>query len=161
LRQDTHELYPYAHAYASESDNYIGISHGELSGGLGMNGDYLKGRLLRYWTYFRRGHGVYLVFAISFLNFIVIQWSLLIEQIPPLQALFQHFYMFAILFFITYLPLATVIGWIDYKRGAMPVDQTVAAKANPWVQDLSKAIVLLAEGKNEEVIKLMKKWTTK
>ncbi|NIN01538.1 MAG: hypothetical protein GTO24_26620 [candidate division Zixibacteria bacterium] len=126
-----------------------------------MNLDYLKGRLLRYWTYFRRGHGVYLVFAISFLNFIVIQWNLLIEQIEPLKALLQHFYVFALLFFIIYPPLATVIGWIDYKRGAMPVDQTIAAKVNPYFQDLSKAILLLAEGKNEEVIELMKKWAAK
>jgi hypothetical protein len=82
----------------------------------------------------------------------------LIEQIEPLEAFFQHFHVFMILFFATYIPLATVIGWIDYKRGAVPVDQIVAAKVNPWVQDLAKAILLLAEGKNEEVIKLMKKW---
>jgi hypothetical protein len=118
-----------------------------------------KRRLLRYWTYFRRGHSVYLIFAISFLNFIVIQWRLLIEKVEPLEALFQHFYIFTIIFFATYIPLATIIGWVDYKRGAVPVDQTVAAKVNPWVQDLAKAIQLLAEGKNEEVIKLMKKWT--
>jgi hypothetical protein len=99
-----------------------------------------------------------LIFAISFLNFIVIQWRLLIEQIKPLEAFFKHFYVFTIIFFVTYIPLATIIGWIDYKRGAMPVDQTVAAKVNPWIQDLARAILLLAEGKNEEVIKLMKKW---
>ena len=121
----------------------------------------MKGRLLRYWTYFRRGHGVYLIFAISFLNFVVIQWRLLIEQIEPLEALFQHFYIFTILFFLTYVPLAIIIGWIDYKRGAVPVDATVAAKANPWVRDLAKAILLLAEGKNDEVIELMKKWAEK
>lgn len=126
-----------------------------------MNLDSLKGRLLRYWTYFRRGHGVYLVFAISLLNFIVIQWRLLIEEIQPLQALFQHFYVFALLFFIMYPPLATVIGWTDYKRGAVPVDQSIAAKVNPYFQDLSKAILLLAEGKNGEVVELMKKWATK
>jgi hypothetical protein len=66
----------------------------------------------------------------------------LIEQIKPLEALFRHFYVFTIIFFATYIPLATIIGWIDYKRGAMPVDQTVAAKANPWIQDLAKAILL-------------------
>ncbi len=102
-----------------------------------------------------------MVFAISFLNFIVIQWSLLIEQIQPLLGLFQHFYVFALLFFIRYPPLATVIGWIDYKRGAVPVDQSIAAKVNPYFQDLSKAILLLAEGKNKEVVELMKKWAPK
>jgi len=123
-----------------------------------MNLDYLKGTLLRYWTYFRRGHGVYLVFGISFLNFIVIQWGLLIEQIEPLEALFQHFYVFALFFFYHIPPLATVIGRVDYERGAVPVDQSIAAKVNLYFQDLSKAILLLAEGKNEEVLELMKKW---
>jgi len=33
--------------------------------------------------------------------------------------------------------------------------------SNPWVQDLAKAILLLAEGKNEEVVQLMKKWARK
>ena len=126
-----------------------------------MKPSRVKPKLLRYWTYFRRGHGVYLIFAITFLNFIVIQWRLLIEQVDFLEALFQHFYVFTILFIITYLPLATIIGWIDYKRGAVPVDQVVAARVNPWVQDLAKAILLLAEGKNEEVVELMKKWAGK
>lgn len=101
-----------------------------------MKSSRLKLRLLRYWTYFRRGHGVYLIFAISFLNFVVIQWRLLIEHIDFLEAIFQHFYLFTILFFVGYIPLATIIGWIDYKRGAVPIDQTVATKVNPWAQDL-------------------------
>ena len=126
-----------------------------------MKLSHIRPRLLRYWTYFRRGHGVYLAFAMSFLNFVVIQWRLLIEQIESLEAIFQHFYVFTTLFFATYIPLATIIGWIDYKRGAVPVDATVAAKANPWFRDLAKAIVLLAEGKNEEVVELMKKWAGK
>lgn len=124
-----------------------------------MKVSHVKPRLLRYWTYFRRGHGVYLVFSMSFLNFVVIQWRLLIEQIELLEAIFQHFYVFTILFFATYIPLATIIGWLDYKRGAVPVDETVAAKASPWIRDLAKAILLLAEGKNEEVVELMKKWS--
>jgi len=69
--------------------------------------------------------------------------------------------MFIIIFFVTYIPLATMIGWLYYKRGVVPVDQTVAAKASPWIQDLAKAILLLVEGKNEEVIELMKKWAGK
>ena len=92
-----------------------------------MKPSRVKPRLLRYWTYFRRGHSVYLIFAISFLNFVVIQWRLLIEQIDFLESVFHHFYVFTILFFITYIPLATIIGWIDYKRGAVPLDQVAPA----------------------------------
>lgn len=121
----------------------------------------MKKSLLRYWTYFRRGHNVYLIFVVSFLNFVVIQWRLLFEYIPSLEMLFQSFWIFTVLVILIYLPLATIIGWIDYKRAAFPVDATIAAKANPWFQDLAKAIILLAEGKNEEVVELMRKWTEK
>ena len=130
-----------------------------------MKSNHPKPRLLRYWTYFRRGHSVYLMFALTFLNFIVIQWRLLIVEIQLLEALFQHIYVFIILFFIIYIPLATIIGWIDYQRGAMPVDQLLAIRANPWAHDLAKAIILLAEDKNDEVrariVELMKKWARK
>ena len=119
----------------------------------------MKQRLLRYWTYFRRGHSVYLIFAITFLNFIVIQYRLLIQYIPSLQRLFPHIVVFIAVFFLVYIPTSTLIGWIDYKRGAVPVDQTVAARVNPFYKDLSRAIVLLAEGKNKEAAKTMKKWT--
>jgi hypothetical protein len=118
-----------------------------------------RNRFLRYWTYFRRGHNIYLIFIISFLNFVVIQWRLLIEQIQLLEAFFQHFYIFTAIFMVSYISLATIIGWIDYKRGAFPVDQKIAAKVSPWAQDVAKAIILLAEGKKEEVIALMRKWT--
>jgi len=121
----------------------------------------MKNRLLRYWTYFRRGHNVYLIFAVSFLNFVVIQWRLLFEHILPLEKLFQHFWIFTVVVILIYLPLSTIIGWIDYKRAAFPVDATLAAKANPWVQDLAKAIILLAERKNNEVVELMQKWIQK
>ena len=123
-----------------------------------MRFDPIKSKVLRGWTYFRRGHNVYMIFAISFLNFLVIQWRLLIEQIEVLEAIFRNLFVFTILFFVTYVPLSTLVGWIDYKRGAVPVDQMVAAEANPWVQDLAKAVLMLAEGKKEEVVEIMKKW---
>ena len=117
-------------------------------------------RLLRYWTYFRRGHSVYLIFAITFMNFIVIQYRLLVEYIPLLQQLFPRMVMFIVTFLIIYIPVSVLIGWLDYKRGAAPVDLAVAAHANPFFKDLAKAVVLLAEGKNKDAAEIMKKWVT-
>jgi len=39
------------------------------------------------------------------------------------------------------------------------VDSALAAKANPWARDLAKALVCIAEGRNEEAIKILRKWT--
>lgn len=118
-----------------------------------------KKRLLRWWTYFRRGHSTYLVFLISFLNFIVIQYQLFIRFIPYLQVILNSILTFAVLFFLIYTPVAILIGWYDYKKFAVPVDTELTSKANPWVRDLAKALILISEGKNDEAKKILKKWT--
>ena len=124
-----------------------------------MLGRY-KYRVLRWWSYFRRGHSTYLVFLISFANFIVIQYRLLIEYVPLLRMVFVNLLAFAIVFFIVYIPLAVIIGWLDYRKFAVPVDTALIAKASPWTRDLAKALILIAEGKNEEAIKILRKWAT-
>jgi hypothetical protein len=115
-------------------------------------------QILRYWTYFRRGHSTYLVFFMSFTNFMVIQYRLLIEYIPILDALFSSLLIFAVTFFIVYLPVATIIGWQDYKKYAVPVDATVAAKANPYFKDLARALSLICDDKTDQAKKILQKW---
>lgn len=115
-------------------------------------------RFLRWWVYFRRGHSTYLVFLLSFANFIVIQYRLLVEYVPALEVLFSNLSAFAVTFFLVYLPLAVIIGWYDYKRFAVPVETAVAARANPWVRDLATALAFIAQGKNNEAVKVLKKW---
>jgi len=117
-----------------------------------------KSRILRYWTYFRRGHGTYLAFLMSFANFVVIQYRLLIENISFLEALFSSLTAFAATFFLVYLPVATVIGWFDYKKFAVPVDATIAAQANPWVRDLARGLMLMCDGKYAEAKDILRKW---
>ena len=118
----------------------------------------VKERILRWWIYFRRGHSTYLAFLLSFANFIVIQYKLLVENIELFNMLFTNIIAFAITFFLTYFPLATIIGWLDTKKGAVPVEGAIAGEVNPWVQDLFKALYLLAENRNEEAKKVLKKW---
>ena len=118
-----------------------------------------KERLLRWWIYFRRGHSTYLVFLLSFANFIVIQYRLLIEYVPMLSLVFTSLLSFAIAFFLIYLPLAILIGWYDYKRFAVPVESAVGAKASPYNRDLALALKLIAEGKNQEAVRVLEKWT--
>lgn len=111
--------------------------------------------------YFRRSHGLYTSFFISFLNFITIQYVLLIQRLPFLKSVFSNLILFATTFIITYVPLCIVLGWIDYKKGSASVDAELYTRISPWARDLSKAIILIAEGKNEDAIKLLKRWTEK
>ena len=118
-----------------------------------------KGLILRLWIYMRRGHGTYLVFFLSFANFVVIQYRLLVQYVPVLKLVFSSLTAFVVVFFLVYVPLAILIGWYDYRRFAVPVEATLGARASPWRRDLAKALILIAEGRNEEAVEILKKWT--
>ena len=118
----------------------------------------LKERLSRYWTYFRRGHSIYLAFLISFANFVAIQYNLVIKNVAFLKDLFTHLTYFAAIFALLYIPIAVVIGWYDYRKFAVPTESALRSMASPWTRDLARALILIAEGKNEEAIKVLEKW---
>jgi len=118
----------------------------------------IRDRVFRYFYYFRRGHSTYFVYLISFLNFIVIQYRLLIEKIPFLEYFFQSLTIFAVVFFATYIPVAILIGWLDVKRGAVPIEGALLARVNPYSQALLKALYLIADGKNEEAKAVLRPW---
>lgn len=118
-----------------------------------------KARLLRLWTYFRRGHSTYLIFLLSFANFIVIQYNFLVKSIPFLSSVFPSLSLFVVLFATFYLPVSVLVGWMDYKKGAVPIDLALSNLANPWTKDLAKALMLICDGKKEEAQKILRKWT--
>jgi hypothetical protein len=117
-----------------------------------------KKKIFKAWTFFRRGHGVYLVFIMSFMNFLVIQWRLLFEKVVILDAIFQRFYIFTLAFLACYVPFAVFIGWLDYRKGSVPVDLSESAKSSPYNKDMAKAIISLANGENQRVEEIMRKW---
>jgi len=122
-------------------------------------GDRLSiNKILRLWVYFRRGHGTYLAFILSFWNFIVIQYRLLIQKIPVLQSIFTSLLDFMIVFFAIYIPVCILIGYYDYKRFSVIQENILIAKANPYSRDLARALILLADGKKEEAKKILEKW---
>jgi len=116
-------------------------------------------RLLRIWIYFRRGHGTYLAFILSFINFIVIQYRLLIQKIPFLQSMFPSLLVFMTVFLATYIPLCIVIGYLDYKRFSVVQENILVARANPYSRDLARALILIADGRSDEAKKILRKWT--
>ena len=76
--------------------------------------------------------------------------STLIENIPLLDPILSSLSIFAITFFFVYFPVAIIMGWQDYKKYAVPVDATIAAKINPWVNELSRALMLIYDNENEK-----------
>jgi len=118
----------------------------------------MKERILRWWTYFRRGHNTYLVFLLTFANFITIQYRLLVDYIPLLKMLFVNLTSFTLVFILVYLPLAVLIGWYDYKKFAVPIEASLGALTSPWNRDIALALKLIAQGRNDEAVKVLERW---
>ncbi|MEM4273955.1 MAG: hypothetical protein QW420_06345 [Candidatus Caldarchaeum sp.] len=82
----------------------------------------MLGRIIRYSIYFRRGHSVYLALLISLANFIVIQYRLVVQYMPGVELVFRELWIFAVSFLVSYMVLATVVGWLDFKKGSVRHD---------------------------------------
>ena len=77
----------------------------------------------RRWLDFRQGHTIYLVFAMTFLNFITIQYQLLVTRLvednpalgSTINSFFPSVWIFAAIFIAVYMPLAIIIGYWHRK----------------------------------------------
>jgi len=84
----------------------------------------------RRWLDFRFGHTVYLIFALTFANFILIFHRLLIEKVDALNEIFSNLWLFAVLFVIVYIPLSIAVGaW--HRRTQLKVESEQNFLQNP------------------------------
>jgi hypothetical protein len=108
----------------------------------------------RRWLDFRQGHTIYLVFAMTFLNFITIQYQLLVtkqvEENPALgsvvNSIFPSVWIFAIIFIAAYLPLAIVIGYW-HRKTQWKVEQEAMFNENVVQARMWLFLIRLVQGK--------------
>lgn len=104
----------------------------------------------RFWD-FRHGHSTYLAFALSFINFIVLNYTLVISNIHFLTNVFPHLWMFALAFVTTYPLLAIIVGYKFYRKKQLRTDQQITTEENPYLwkarpgRDIGLALPLLRE----------------
>lgn len=112
----------------------------------------------RRWLEFREGHSIYLIFLMTFINFVVINYRLLIEKVPVLEEIFPSMWIFAVIFIFSYFPLAIIIGhW--HKKTQYSVEASVKMQYNPWFARLFRVLVDIQTGKaSEEQIKQFRDW---
>jgi len=83
----------------------------------------------RRWFDFRQGHAVYLIFILTFANFVLIFHRLLIERIEFLDQIFSELWVFALFFVLVYIPLAILIGaW--HRKTQLKVENEVILRQN-------------------------------
>ena len=80
----------------------------------------------RRWLDFRNGHSIYLIFLMTFANFVTIQYQLLLQRVPAIHSLHINIWIFALLFLAMYLPLGMIIGYWHRKN-----QFSVEAEAQP------------------------------
>ena len=76
------------------------------------------------------------------MNFVVLQHRLLIQYIPFLSKYLSSLTSFFLIFMFTYIPLAIVIGYFEYRKGEMKRKPML----NPYAQDTIKAHILMNNG---------------
>jgi hypothetical protein len=100
----------------------------------------------RRWLDFRNGHSIYLVFVLTFVNFILITYNFAIKSVPFLQGIIDNTVVFAILFIVVYVPAAILIGY--YHRKKQYVIENEAWLKENWIWAwISMYQIRLIEGK--------------
>jgi len=106
----------------------------------------------RRWFDFRQGHSYYLIFALSFANFVLIFHRLLIERVEFLNDIFSELWIFFIVFVIIYIPVAIGIGaW--HRKTQLKVEAEVTLLQNPLFAKMFRTMLDIQTGeiKKEEI----------
>ena len=94
----------------------------------------------RRWWEFRQGHSIYLIFLLTFVNFILISYRLLIEKIPFLNNLIPELWVFVIMFLGFYIPAAILIG-VWHRRTQLRVENTITLEQNPFFAKMFRTML--------------------
>lgn len=108
----------------------------------------------RRWWEFRQGHSVYLIFGLTFINFILIAYRLLIERITFFKDLVPELWIFALMFISFYVPAAILIG-VWHRRTQLRVETTLVNQQNPVLARMIRTLLDVQMGKatDEEIKK--------
>ena len=116
-----------------------------------------EGWVRRRWWEFRQGHSVYLIFVLTFINFILIAYRLLIERVTIFKELIPELWIFALMFILFYIPAATLIGFW-HRRTQLRVETTLVNQQNPVLARMIRTLLDVQTGiASEEEIKEFRK----
>ena len=104
------------------------------------------GWVRRRWWEFRQGHSIYLIFLLTFMNFILIAYRLLIERVAVFKELVPDLWMFALMFIVFYLPAAILIGYW-HRRTQLRVETTLVQQQNPVLARMIRTLLDVQTGR--------------
>jgi magnesium-transporting ATPase (P-type) len=84
-----------------------------------------------------------------FLNFITIQYALMLERIPALQSIFSNIVFFAAAVVAIYMPLAIIVGYW-HRKTQWKVEQEALFHENVIQARMYLFLIKLVEGRTTE-----------
>ena len=113
------------------------------------------------WWEFRIGHSTYLIFMLTFVNFILISHRLLIERVPFLQEILPELWIYMVVFLAVYIPLSIIIGFW-HRRTQLSVENYIRQKESPFFCKLIRTMLDIKTGKaSDEEIEEFRKMLSK
>ena len=97
----------------------------------------------------RKGHSMYLMFFLVFLNFIIISINFLPNGGIDQQIAVEKIVMYVGIFLVVYLPIATLIGFW-HRKTQTPIEQDILRKQDPI---LAKSVKILLDIKTGKITK--------
>ena len=99
----------------------------------------------RRWFDGRTGTTVYLLFALTLMNFILISYRFLIEESPLFANLVSDLTIFSIIFIITYIPISILIGYW-HRKTQWKVELALKMMENPLNAKMFRTILDVQTG---------------
>jgi uncharacterized protein YneF (UPF0154 family) len=108
-----------------------------------------EGWFRRRWWEFRQGHSIYLIFVLTFINFILISYRLLIEKVAYFKEIIPELWIFAVLFLSVYIPAAILIGYW-HRKTQLRIEATIIQQQNPLMAKMFRTLLDVLTGKASE-----------
>ena len=109
------------------------------------------------WFDGRSGNSIYLIFGLTFVNFVIIAYRFLIEKDSVFEEIFGSMWIFGLIFLVTYIPISIIIGYW-HRKTQLKVEQTLKYLEAPFFAKMFRVLLDAETGKaNKEEIEEFKR----
>ncbi|MFW9992238.1 MAG: hypothetical protein ACFFD4_09350 [Candidatus Odinarchaeota archaeon] len=96
-------------------------------------------KISRYKQYFLRGHAGWFALTFSMIQFTVIVYQLLLRNLWFIEDTpLDHYSVFFVVFIVLYLPIAVIVGFLDFRRGTYKAEQELSKELSPIWKEVFK-----------------------
>ena len=99
-----------------------------------------------FWLDGRIGHTTYLMFFLTFVNFIIITFNFLIEGNPIFDEILSHMWEFSLIFVILYIPISILIGrW--HRKTQLSTEMDILVESNSILSTMIRTLLDVKTGR--------------